>query len=87
MPYNYWQARKIYSTQKSFYLQGILNDVTEQDTSFHDCKHKHMMKSGAPPDKGLISIFLEMVWVPLKPWNSIGHRRYKTPNVSGGAPL
>ena len=20
-------------------------------TSFHDCKHKHMMKSGAPPDR------------------------------------
>ena len=57
------------------------------DRSFRDCKHKHMMKSGAPPDKfgvlysmityrinftgyhflvpGLISIFFEMVWVPL----------------------
>ena len=23
----------------------------EQDTYFLDCKHKHMMKSGAPPDK------------------------------------
>ena len=60
-------------------------------TSFLDCKHKHMMKSGAPPDKfgilyllefhgftsrinskgyhslvpGLISVFIEMVWVPL----------------------
>ena len=33
------------------YLQGILNDISEQDTSFLDCKHKHMMKSGAPPDK------------------------------------
>ena len=21
------------------------------DTSFHDCKQKHMMKSGAPPDE------------------------------------
>ena len=21
---------------------------TQQDTSFHDCKHKHMMKSGTP---------------------------------------
>ena len=63
--------------------------INEQDTSFVDCKHKHMMKSGAPPDKfrvlefhgftsridskgyhslvpGLISIFLETVWVPLK---------------------
>ena len=38
-------------TQESFYLQSILNDINEQDTSFLDCKHKHMMKSGAPPDK------------------------------------
>ena len=39
--------------QESFYLQGILNDINEQDTFFLDCKHKHMMKSGAPPDKVL----------------------------------
>ena len=38
-------------TQESFYLQGVLNDIYVQDTSFLDCKHKHMMKSGAPPDK------------------------------------
>ena len=38
-------------TQKSFYLQGKLNDINEQNTFFLDCKHKHMMKSGAPPDK------------------------------------
>ena len=38
-------------TQESFYLQGILNDINEQDTSFLNCKHKHMMKRGAPPDK------------------------------------
>ena len=37
-------------TRKSFYLQGILNDINDQDTSFLDCKHKHMMKSRAPPD-------------------------------------
>ena len=37
--------------QESFYLQGILDDIDEQDTSFPDCKHKHMMKSGAPPGK------------------------------------
>ena len=29
----------------------MLDDINEQDTSFVDCKHKHMMKSGAPPDK------------------------------------
>ena len=38
-------------TQESFYLQGTHNDTNEQDTSFPDCKHKHMMKSGIPPDK------------------------------------
>ena len=29
----------------------MLDDVNEQDTSFLECKHKHMMKAGAPPDK------------------------------------
>ena len=38
-------------TQESFYLQDILNDIYERDTCFLECKHKHMMKSGAPPDK------------------------------------
>ena len=28
-----------------------MDDLKEQDTSFFDCQHKHMMKSGAPPDK------------------------------------
>ena len=37
--------------QGNFYPQGILNDIIEHDTSFLDCKHKNMMKSGAPPDK------------------------------------
>ena len=43
--------RKFIFAQESFYLQGILDDINEQDTSFLDCKHKHMMKIGAPPDK------------------------------------
>ena len=43
------QAREnIFLKKESFYLQGILGDINEQDTSFVDCKHKH---SGAPPDK------------------------------------
>ena len=43
---------KIYiSTQESFYLQGILNYINEQDTFIRDCKRNHMQKSGAPPDK------------------------------------
>ena len=35
---------------RGFCLQGLLNDINEQDTSFLDCKHKHMMKSSAQPD-------------------------------------
>ena len=47
------RQQKTYFTQESFYLQGvgILDDINEQDTSFLDYNHKHMMKSGAPPDK------------------------------------
>ena len=56
MPYSSCQASEIYFKQESFYLQGILDEINEQDTSFLDCKHKHMMKSGAPPDKfGVLS--------------------------------
>ena len=43
--------RKYIFAQESFYLQGILDDKNEQDPSFADCKHKHVMKNGAPPDK------------------------------------
>ena len=43
--------RKYIFAQESFYVEGKLNDINEQDTSFLDCKHKHMMKSRAPPDK------------------------------------
>ena len=38
-------------TQESFIYKVCSTIYHEQDTSFHDCKHKHMMKSGAPPDK------------------------------------
>ena len=40
-----------YFPQETFYLLGVFNDINEQDTRFLDCKHKHMMKSGAPSDK------------------------------------
>ena len=30
-----------------------INNINEQDTSFLDGKHKHIMKSGDPPDKVL----------------------------------
>ena len=43
----------IYFYTGDFYLQDVLNFTNEQDRSFLDCKHKHMMKSGAPPDKVL----------------------------------
>ena len=42
---------KFISAQESFYLQGILNDINEQDISFLECKDKHRMKYGAPADK------------------------------------
>ena len=45
------RQEKYIFAQESFYLQGILDDTNEQDTSFLDCKHKHMMKSGDPIDK------------------------------------
>ena len=45
--------QNIFFTQESFYLQGILDDTHEKDTSFLECKHKHMTKSGVPPDKVL----------------------------------
>ena len=49
------RQEKIILAQESFYLQVILyHDINEQDTSFVDCKHKHMMKSGAPPDKFIV---------------------------------
>ena len=41
----YFYTRKFQSTS------DILNDIIEQGTSFLDCKHKHMMKSGLPPVK------------------------------------
>ena len=43
--------RKYIFAQESFYLQCILDDISEQDKSFLDCQHKHKMKCGAPPDK------------------------------------
>ena len=35
-------------TQETLYIHSIFNNITEQDTSLLDCKHKHMMKRGAP---------------------------------------
>ena len=47
-------------TQESFYLPCVLNAINEQGTSFLYCKHKHMMKSGDPPDKvGITVCYLE----------------------------
>ena len=51
--------KKYIFAQESFYLQGIINDINEQDTSFLDCKHKHMMKCGAPPDKFRVHVLYD----------------------------
>ena len=32
-------------------IQGIINNINERDSSSLDCKHKHMLENGAPPDK------------------------------------
>ena len=45
------RQEKIFFAQENFYLQGVLDDINEQDTSFFACKHKSIMKSGAPPEK------------------------------------
>ena len=62
--------RKYIFVQESFYLQGILNDINEQDTSFLDCKHKHMMKCGAPPDKFKVNVPYNVPYMFTKriPW-------------------
>ena len=53
--------RKYIFAQESFYLQCILDDISEQDTSFLDCQHKHMMKCGAPPELQSCT-----VWLPIE---------------------
>ena len=49
-------------------IQGILNDTNEEGTSFLDCKHKHMMKSGAPPDK--VEVLYRMLPIKLHGFTS-----------------
>ena len=41
----------IFLHKKVSIYKVYFNEINEQDTSFLDYKHKHMMKSGAPPDK------------------------------------
>ena len=48
MPYSSWPARKNIFLHKKVSMQGILDNINEQDTSFLDYKHKHMMKRGTP---------------------------------------
>ena len=43
----------------------MLDDINEQDTSFLDCKNKHMMKRGAPRDK--FGVLYRMVTYSI-PW-------------------
>ena len=37
--------------QDCLYFQGVFICINERDTSFPDCKHKHMLENGAPPYK------------------------------------
>ena len=53
VPYSSWQARKMYFYSRKFVSTRYRPTQRYQGTGhiFFDCKHKHMMKSGAPPDK------------------------------------
>ena len=45
-----------------FHFQGIFSYINERDTSTHDCKHKHMLENGAPPDKfGILYTFCYII--------------------------
>ena len=62
------RQEKIYFAQERFYLQGILKEINEQDTSFLECEQKHrwhMMKRGAPSDK--VKVLYHMVTYRI-PW-------------------
>ena len=45
------RQEKIYFCTRKFLSTRYTHDVNDQDTSFLYCKHKQMMKCGAPPDK------------------------------------
>ena len=77
--------RKYIFAQESFYLQGILDDINEQDTSFVDCKHKHMMKSGAPPDKFAVLYQTEFFLIKMSEYLT-EHQLYR-PTILGGAQI
>ena len=47
--------------QESFYLQGILNDINDENTSFLDCKQKHTITCEAPPDK--VGVLLRLLLI------------------------
>ena len=43
---------------ESFYLQGVFSCMNERDISSSDCKHKHILENGAPPDKFVVMYHL-----------------------------
>ena len=54
-------------TQESVCLQGILNGIYEQDTSFINCTHKQMINNGAQPDKfGVLHCLLNIEFYALQ---------------------
>ena len=54
--------RKYILAQESLHLKDILNDINEQDTSFLDCKHKHMMNA----ELHLTNSESCTVWLPIE---------------------
>ena len=50
VPYSSWQAWENIFLHKKVSIYKVYSMIS-MNTTFLDCKHKHTMKSGAPPDK------------------------------------
>ena len=59
------RLRKYIFAHESFYLEGILDDINEQDTSFLGLSFLKGYHS-LVPGLSLISFYLETVWAPLR---------------------
>ena len=56
------RQRKQSFAQDYFYFQDVFSYINERKTSTSNCKHKHMLENGAPPDKfGVLYYLLHRV--------------------------
>ena len=61
MPYSFWQARKTCFCTRKF-LSKVVSVILYHDIPFLACKHKHLMKIGAPSDK----FGVHYHWLPIE---------------------